>query len=356
VNRQADVFAVGVVLWEMIARRALFKGDPVVILNSIVNDEIPSPRTVRPDVAPALEAIAMKALERPLDRRYATAEQMRLDLERYLRDSGAAISDDDLAKLMNDLFATTREKTRARIQQYVERMGRDANGLASARDLPLVDTSSNPRIEHDAPAQTGASHELPTRPTRTRRILALSAALAVGLLLSMLAIRSNRAADRNDPVALNRPAVAAASAHLRLETTPPGALVEWNGKTVGVTPVEFDLEQGLQHLVVSRDGYEPEELTLELKPAESVARALVLRAKPDAPALSSASPAPSAAPGAPAPWRHAWPRAAASRSSAAATTAASPPPQPAASTPRVKIRMIEESSPQGSDPSDMPRQ
>ncbi len=41
VDRRADIFAFGVVFWEMLARRALFTGAPLSILTRIVNEEIP---------------------------------------------------------------------------------------------------------------------------------------------------------------------------------------------------------------------------------------------------------------------------------------------------------------------------
>jgi serine/threonine protein kinase len=350
VGRQADVFSVGVVLWEMLARRPLFSGDPVTILNSIVNDVFPSPSTVRADVPPTLAAIAMKALERPLDRRYATAEQMRIDLEGYLRGTGNATSDNELARLMNDLFATTREKTRARIQEYVERMERDSTKLTGDRDLPVVETSSDPRIEHVTPVLPMAMSDQRARSRRMRWLLALSGVVAVAATLSIFAIQSSRAARTKAQDALVQHAGESKPAHVRLETTPQGALVEWNGKRLGLTPDEFALDRGVQRLIISRDGYETEDLTVDVKPGESIVRALVLRAKPERPSASSPGPALGTA----APW-HPPAHAAAPRPPPPAATASSPAVKSTASAPRVRIRMIEEEGAAGGKPSDVTR-
>jgi serine/threonine-protein kinase len=357
VNRQADIFAVGVILWEMLAWRRLFSGDPVAILNSIVNDEIPSPRTVRPEISAGLEAIVMRALERSLDRRYATAEQMRLDLERYLRSTGNATSDNDLARLMEDLFATTREKTRARIQEYVEHMGRNPNQLTSHRDLPLVDGSSNPKYERSDPSDGSESAPIKGAAPPSRRapwILAAGTAVALAATLTVITIESSRAARTRTQGASGEPSQRPALARVRVETTPPGALVEWNGRRLALTPDEFTIDPGRQNLILTRDGYEPEEITIDAKVSESNVRVVALRPR-EAPvpaaaasevAGTSAHPVGRAvAPRGPGGGQHA----------AAPNQGAGPAPKPTASTPHVKIRMIDEPGGDTSGGGDAPK-
>jgi serine/threonine-protein kinase len=356
VNRQADVFAVGVMLWEMLTWRRLFAGDPVAILNSIVNDEVPSPRTVRPEISAGLEAIVMRALERSLDRRYATAEQMRRDLERYLRSTGNATSDNDLAQLMEDLFATTREKTRARIQEYVEHMGRNANELTSHRDLPLVDGSSNPKYERSGPTDRTQSgpikHAAPSK--RAPWILAAGTAVALAATITVITIESSRAARTKTQGASGEPNQRPALARVRVETTPPGALVEWNGKRLALTPDEFTIDPGRQNLLLTRDGYEPKEITIDVKASESIVRVVALRPR-EAPA-----PAPSASEVA-ATASHPVVRAAAPRGpvggqhAAAPPQGASPTPKPTGSTPHVKVRMIDDPGGDTSGGGDAPK-
>jgi serine/threonine-protein kinase len=69
VDRRLDVFSFGVVMWELLARRSLYHGEPVTILTRIMNQPVPAVCTVRPEVSPELEAIAMMAVSmRPEDR------------------------------------------------------------------------------------------------------------------------------------------------------------------------------------------------------------------------------------------------------------------------------------------------
>ncbi len=71
---RSDLFAVGVVLWEMLAGQRLFQGSMREVLAQVMFRAIAPPSAIRPGVPPDLEAVAMRLLERDLSRRFATAE------------------------------------------------------------------------------------------------------------------------------------------------------------------------------------------------------------------------------------------------------------------------------------------
>jgi hypothetical protein len=72
---RSDVFAVGVMLWEMLMNQRLFTGaDTMSTLAAVLFGQIPRPRSARSDVPKDLERVVMKMLERDLNGRYATAE------------------------------------------------------------------------------------------------------------------------------------------------------------------------------------------------------------------------------------------------------------------------------------------
>lgn len=78
---RSDLFAVGVMLWEMLCGRRLFTGeDTRATLAAVLFGQIPRPRQLRPDVPKDLERVTMKLLERDLPARYATAEDAIHDL------------------------------------------------------------------------------------------------------------------------------------------------------------------------------------------------------------------------------------------------------------------------------------
>ena len=78
---RSDLFAVGIMLWEMLVGRRLFVGeDTRATLAAVLFGQIPKPRQLRSDVPKDLERVTMKLLERDLPQRYATAEQAIHDL------------------------------------------------------------------------------------------------------------------------------------------------------------------------------------------------------------------------------------------------------------------------------------
>jgi serine/threonine protein kinase len=78
---RSDLFAVGVMLWEMLVDQRLFVAeDTRATLAAVLFGPIPRPRLLRPDLPKDLERVVMKLLERDLPARYATAEHARAEL------------------------------------------------------------------------------------------------------------------------------------------------------------------------------------------------------------------------------------------------------------------------------------
>src|SRR5207247_5576370 len=87
ITRRADVYALGVTLYEILTGRKPFEHPTAqVVMHMIQTSEPPRPRKVDPAVPRDLEIICLKAIDKEADRRYATALELAEDLERYLRD------------------------------------------------------------------------------------------------------------------------------------------------------------------------------------------------------------------------------------------------------------------------------
>src|SRR5690606_28777065 len=92
-DRRADLFSVGVVLWEILAEVRLFKGTTEAeTLKRLLHDPIPPLRSVMPDVPPALDAVCERALARDPAHRFATAAEMADAIETAAAASGAPIA------------------------------------------------------------------------------------------------------------------------------------------------------------------------------------------------------------------------------------------------------------------------
>jgi serine/threonine protein kinase len=103
INARADLFSLGVVLWECVAGRRLFlRENDLATLRAVVYEPIPSPSKFV-QVDPALDAIIRRAVSRNVDERFQTAEELRIALERWVFSSGGA-STHDLAAMMKSWF------------------------------------------------------------------------------------------------------------------------------------------------------------------------------------------------------------------------------------------------------------
>ena len=84
-DHRTDVYSLGTVLYEMLAQRRPFPGDNrEEVLSGILTKDPRPPRRFNPRVPLDLETIALKAMEKDPDRRYATAGELAQDLKQYL--------------------------------------------------------------------------------------------------------------------------------------------------------------------------------------------------------------------------------------------------------------------------------
>ncbi|AKT41414.1 serine/threonine protein kinase [Chondromyces crocatus] len=139
VDRRADVFAVGVMLWEAAVGKRLWTGIPdMAILARIVNGEIPTPRSQRPELPPELEAIILRAMAHRKEDRHRTAGELQADIENFLESFPDRSSTRDLGRALAQRF----EEERSKIRSLVEAQLRDARSMPTdeyrAVDLPRL--------------------------------------------------------------------------------------------------------------------------------------------------------------------------------------------------------------------------
>ena len=99
---RSDVWAMGVVLWEMLVGGRLFAGDnPVDTMSRVMEAPIVEPSELRSSVPTMLDRIVAKALTRKLPNRYATAAEMADDLDAFLLSDPCAA--EELASFLKGL-------------------------------------------------------------------------------------------------------------------------------------------------------------------------------------------------------------------------------------------------------------
>jgi serine/threonine-protein kinase len=142
VDRRADVFAVGVMLWEAVAGRRMWKGlEEVGVMSRLMTGDIPRLSSVKPDAPGALDAICARALAWKPQDRYATADEMRRDLEQYLATLPARPGAREVGELVARMFEEERAKIRAIVDEQLRALRAAPTGEGRAVPLAHLTTS-----------------------------------------------------------------------------------------------------------------------------------------------------------------------------------------------------------------------
>jgi serine/threonine protein kinase len=85
VDHRTDIYSLGATLYELLTLRPLFEGrDRNELLRQIADEDPRPPRAIRPSIPEELETVVLKALAKEPAERYATAQEMGADLQRFL--------------------------------------------------------------------------------------------------------------------------------------------------------------------------------------------------------------------------------------------------------------------------------
>ncbi|RMG16428.1 MAG: serine/threonine protein kinase, partial [Deltaproteobacteria bacterium] len=105
VDHRSDLFALGVVLWELTTGRRLYDHQSdLAMVRAICDQPPPAPSSVRPGVPKQLEKIILKALQKDPDARFQSGHEFHLALERFLHAQGSPVTSVHLARYMKALF------------------------------------------------------------------------------------------------------------------------------------------------------------------------------------------------------------------------------------------------------------
>jgi eukaryotic-like serine/threonine-protein kinase len=145
IDRRADIFSCGIVLWEALSLKRLFKGDgEAQTLNRVLYDPIAPPSSARPDVPKALEDVCMKALDRDVDKRFSSAQEFADELEKAARALSCVGSVREVAACLEQVVGTDLTQQRDAVRSWLVRSEPSAN---SSRSFPPVPDSVKTRVD-----------------------------------------------------------------------------------------------------------------------------------------------------------------------------------------------------------------
>jgi hypothetical protein len=317
IDRRSDVFALGIVLYELTTGERLYRGElPAHTLRLAQTARIPNPTRVMPEYPERLASIVLKALDPARDKRFQTSDELRLALEHFLVEERMLIAHAAVGKLVHKVLKPRLERQDDQLREALIA----ADGMVQGGLVPTAQPGG-------ARASDPSSHPLngvePSAPTPSARRAPVGAVLfgVFGIVSAVSSIIwTNLQAKPNALV--TTPGAAAAQRNLAANADPQAAAKQ--GVSLESIPVA-DVESHEPHLTGRASAPRRTKVTLDEEaapasnptPSRTIAAETVeleeTRATPPAkaapapapaaakPALEAATPAPAERPGAAAP-------------------------------------------------------
>ncbi len=305
IDRRADVFALGVMLWEAITHQRIASGEPeIAVIKRRCEGNDPKIREVAPDAPEELCRICDKAMALRADDRYATAAEFRLALEGWLETS-KRIGAEQVGAFVRQHFAEDRERVRLLVEAQVRSSPPSTPDLGDA--AVLAETKITPSAQRasagsgpsrtspsgSGPASSRASSEpnmmggppsIPSEPTlkaaetkvappeappgKNRLLLAAAIVAVVAVLVvQLLRTGSPPQAAATAPSSIPSPAPeTSATVSVLIAAAPPEAHLFLDGTALATNPFKGTMPRSSQarRLRVVAEGFAPEERLITL--------------------------------------------------------------------------------------------
>jgi eukaryotic-like serine/threonine-protein kinase len=291
IDARSDIFALGIILWEQLTGKRLFKAEnDMATQRLVINCQVPLPSSVEKSSPVDLDPIVMKALAKNPADRYPDAASMRMALEDFALSHGIAASNAHLAAFMKNL--------------YQERIAREADPRALEEDSGLTDLDAgglrlNAQQQGNTVADRGSSASRsalgtfagapPKGSPAYGAVVAIGVCAIIGIAVAAFWPKKPEVTVLPPPVTTVRPAVVKPPPDepppplkLHIASEPSNASLELGGLPVGTTPHDASIERAKLPLAVkvSADGYEPQQLMVTTESSSTLT--VTLKRKPAA--------------------------------------------------------------------------
>ncbi len=303
-DHRSDIFACGIVLWELLVGDRLFLGETdFSTLEKVRNVDLVPPTQFNKSLSPQIERIVMKALSKDRNDRYKWAGEMAEDLQRFLFSSNQPFARTDLQRYMKQHFETEITEEYARLEKYRELKPEDieelenvpvragtelttgethVGGMIAPGGLPTASFTQPMSYPGQQTAAETQPYPLPGAQAaeliapvtskgglngRTKLVIALLSVLALGGL--GFAIFTMTGGLTPDP------------GGLKLDISPKDAEIYLNDQLVStMSPFSrADITPGPYVLKVQRAGYAPVIRSLRINSGEQIQETIILEAE-----------------------------------------------------------------------------
>jgi eukaryotic-like serine/threonine-protein kinase len=140
-DQRSDLFSMGIILWESLTGRRLFRGENnAETLHKVLQSEIPPPSSLWPELEP-FDAVVLQALDRDSDKRFQTAEDFAEAVEQAAREAEGLGTNRAVGDVVRTYIGEKLQQERERIKGAIEFLGR-ADMSEAAMPLPREGSQS----------------------------------------------------------------------------------------------------------------------------------------------------------------------------------------------------------------------
>ena len=120
IDRRSDIFAVGVLLYEMLTGERLFIGESdFSTLERVRNADVIPPTSFNKKISPRLEQIVLKILAREVEDRYQWASELARDLQEFTTDNAGPFNSRRLSMSMKEMYAVEYASERSKLEHFM---------------------------------------------------------------------------------------------------------------------------------------------------------------------------------------------------------------------------------------------
>ncbi len=189
IDGRADLFALGVLLWEMLAGRRMWRDlPPATIAARLIAGNVPGPDQLEREVHPALRQALRRALAPDVSERYPCAAAFKADLDEYLNALAGPTPQEELGQLVHRHFQEERRTLRAEVRAQLKSLGGAVGDWSGS--LSSSEGSVPKGLLSSSDQEATRVSALPTRPAGTitpacsKRRARLAAGLVAGLAVT----------------------------------------------------------------------------------------------------------------------------------------------------------------------------
>lgn len=205
VDRRADVFAAGIVLWELLTGQQLFaRSDPGATVTAVLSGMIKEPSHYRPEISPKLDKLVMKALTHTPAGRFSSAREMAVALEACVPPASSLTVGAWVSSIAGD---SLRERAE-RLREAEEHTGVSVVTNVAALQRRLSDAALPGSPEHVRSSYPDRESSWVVRRRRAWLPWAVAGALALLLGAGAFFVGARKPALAPAPVVLTAPAKA----------------------------------------------------------------------------------------------------------------------------------------------------